>query len=73
MPVEPLPVSNVTIAQVQRLRNHYDMLCARGGAIVVAAERDPSPENLEALMKQVKAVDLAYKLWDQAHHECYGF
>lgn len=68
-----LPVSNVTFRQVKKLRRNYEALCAKGEPIIIAFEQDGSRENLDALMAHRHALDLAYKLWDQAHRECYGF
>lgn len=68
-----LPTSNVTFRQVERLRRRYEELCLRGQWIVAAYEHDPSSENLDAMCKQAKAVNQAYRLWDMAHRECYGF
>lgn len=72
MNTQTLPLSNVTIRQVQRLRDNYEALCQKGIAIVAAYDNHPSTENLQAMVEHVHAVDLAYKLWDQAHKECYG-
>jgi hypothetical protein len=68
-----LPESNITFRQVQRLRRNYDELCRHGPAIVSQYDADPTPENMQAVIDQAKAVQTAYRLWDIAHRECYGF
>lgn len=72
MTTEALPRSNITFRQVAKLRRNYDLLTLQAEPIVFRYDRDPSSENLHAMLDHAKKVDLAYKVWDQAHRECYG-
>lgn len=68
-----LPASNVTFKQVTKLRRNYEAASLQAEPIVAAYDRNPTSETLQAMLDVAKRVELAYKLWDQAHRECYGF
>lgn len=68
-----LPESNITFQQVAKLRKAYNLLTVQAEPIIWRYDTDPSSENLRAMLDHAKKVGQAYRLWDIAHRECYGF